>query len=391
MKKINDYIKYLLTLILLEGIKVFAQTTENLSQISSQANQELSNFLPSNSSFVNSTSFSEIIKQSIDKLGYYFINYALPFLFVFGVLTYLTYESKKELNRPLLLIYLIIAFLATEFFHAVIIILALVFVLVLIFVGIHKIFHGITGSIIGSIIVILLAYIVLTNSGSIIGFLPSLAFYILLFILFIIMFIYGYKLSQSSEIKKLSSNMKKLKKIIYHIRTPQDVRDFQNTLRKTVDQFNQSISQIENTSQIEKKLKDLVNTLQNVHLSQQRTSLNIKYLINLLEKFKDNIKDLHSTYRDYIEYLDNEKAEINSHYDDPLRSYLLKILEEEEKKIEDIAKTAYKKYNDLYKQLLLNRQKIIDMAIKDPDKRKINDIFNQIGNLLHNFRNVKNH
>jgi hypothetical protein len=381
MKKINNYIKYLLILILLKNIKVFAQTTENLSQISSQANQELSNLLPSNSSFINSTSFSEIIKQNIDKLGYYFINYAIPFLFVFGILIYLTYESKKELNRPLLLIYLIIAFLATEFFHAVIIILALVFVFILIFIGIHKIFHGITGSIIGSIIVILLVYIVLTNSGSIMGLLSSLAFYILLFILFIIMFIYGYRLSQSSDIKKLLSNMKKLKKIINHINTPKDIRNLQNILRNMVANFNESINKKEN------EFKDLVDTLKNNYLSQQQTSINIIDLINLLEKIRDNIKYLYNIYSHYIDSLNQQENLINSNYSGSLRLRLLEILEKEGKeKIENIAKNAYNKYFNLYQQYLRpNKQKIIDMTIGYSNKNMINKIFNEIVSLLNNF------
>jgi len=44
--KINNYIKYLLTLILLPGINIYAQASENLSQIISQAQQEVSNLTP---------------------------------------------------------------------------------------------------------------------------------------------------------------------------------------------------------------------------------------------------------------------------------------------------------------------------------------------------------
>lgn len=278
MKKINDYIRYLLTLILLEGIKIFAQTTENLSQISSQANQELSNLnLSSNYSFINSTSFSEIIKQSIDKFGYYFINYALPFLIVFGVLSYLTYESKKELNRPLLLIYLIIAFLATEFFHALIIILAVVFVFILIIFGLYKISHNITGSIIGSIIVIILAYIVLTGSGIITGFPFSLAFYILLFILFIFMFIYGYKLSKSVDINKL-------KKLIHHINKPEDVRNFENQVNTYITNFRNTAGSLEQAlTDIQMKLNEFSNLI-NQRKSTQQIIKQIQQILNRLQQ-----------------------------------------------------------------------------------------------------------
>ena len=372
MKKINDYIKYLLTLILLEGIKVFAQTTENLSQISSQANQELSNLnLSYNSSFVNSTYLSEIIKQNIDKLGYYFINYAIPFLFVFGVLTYLTYESKKELNRPLLLIYLIIAFLATEFFHAVIIILALVFTFVLIFVGIHKIFHGITGSIIGSIIVILLAYIVLTNSGSIIGFLPSSAFYILLFILFILISIYAYKLSKSIDINKL-------KKLMYHINKPEDVRNFENQvntyitnfenkarsleqalndIQTKLNEFNNLLNQRQSPQQLRKQIQQILNRLQQQQILPQTLQFQIQILIQtpLQNIPKNNINQIIKQLRTIKQQQQQQLSKQHQQYIGQLikllnqlrqQKQLLKQLKRSKKEIKKLLNDYNKQYKD---------------------------------------------
>jgi len=342
MKKINDYIRYLLTLILLEGIKIFAQTTENLSQISSQANQEVSNFYPSNSSFVNSTFFSEIIKQSIDKLGYYFINYALPFLIVFGVLSYLTYESKKELNRPLLLIYLIIAFLATEFFHALIIILTVVFMFILIIFGLYKISHNITGSIIGSIIVILLASILLTGSGIITGFLFSLAFYILLFILFVTIVILGIrayaKISSSESFKEIEND---IKYVYYKLRKqkPRDIKNFEEPIEKVIEK-------------LEKLLEDTNQKIDELSSELTKSSPNyakIGGLYNDFEKFFKECDDIKQTH------LKNWKEYAIKNYKGLTRSSMLKFLDEKEKYIENLKYRAWTKYSH---EILRDQQKV---------------------------------
>jgi len=326
----------------LEGIKVFAQTTENLSQISSQANQEVSNFYPSNSSFVNSTFFSEIIKQSIDKLGYYFINYALPFLIVFGVLSYLTYESKKELNRPLLLIYLIIAFLATEFFHALIIILTVVFIFILIIFGLYKISHNITGSIIGSIIVIILAYIVLTGSGIITGFPFSLAFYILLFVFFIVIVILGIKayskISSSENFREIERD---IKYVYYKLRKqkPQDIKDFEEPIKEVINNFEQLFKDTD------KKIDELSSKLMN-------NSSNHKEIINLyndIEKFFQECDDIKQTH------LKNWEEYAIKNYKGLTRASMLRFLDEKEKAIERLKYRAWTKYSD---KILRDQQKV---------------------------------
>jgi len=226
MKKINRYIKYLPILILLAGINVYAQTTENLNQIIYQAQQEASGLSP----FFNLSSIinSPIIQSLKNALGSSFLGFAIPFLFVFGLLAFLTYEAKKEINRPLILIYFIIDLLATIFFPAILILLAIILLIVLLLFGLYKLFYTFTrstiGGIAGAIITILIFYSLLTNSSSIKKFSFSTVFYILLFIFFISIFIYGYKASQSSDIKKL-------KKIIYHIQTPQDVKIYKTILQ----------------------------------------------------------------------------------------------------------------------------------------------------------------
>jgi hypothetical protein len=387
MKKINNYIKYLLTLILFGSTKVFAQTTENLRQISSQTNQELSNFLPSNSSFVNSISFSEIMKQNIDKLGYYFINYAIPFLFVFGILTYLTYESKKEINRPLLLIYFIIAFLVTIYFHAVIIILAIVFTFVLIFIGIHKIFHGITGSIIGSIIVILLAYIVLTNSSSIMEFLPSSAFYILLFILFIFIFIYGYKLSQSIDINKL-------KKLMSHIRKPEDVRNFENQVNMYITNFKNRVGSLEQTLiDIQTKLNEFNNFL-NQKQSPQQLKKQIQQILNRLQQQQI----LPQLLQNHIQILiETPLQKISQKQIEQIISQIIQIKQQSPRQHQQYIGQLINLLNQLKQQKQLLKQlkglkKEIKRLINDYNKQykdfndDYNNIINFINNVIRNFQ-----
>jgi hypothetical protein len=368
--RINNYIKYLITLILLTGINIYAQTSENLSQAISQAQQGISNLTPS----LNLTLLNNITSQSWNFL----FNYGLPFLFVFVVFLYLGWEllwkKEGEINRPLLAVFAIIAIFVTYYFNAALIVIATFTGVILLFIWLYKLSHSITGSIIGSIIIIILAYIVLTNGTSIIGFLLSLAFYILLFILFILIFIYAYKLSQSSDIQKL-------KKIIYNIHTPQDVTNLRNTLKNIVANFNQDVSQMKGD------FTNLVNTLQNNYLNQQHPPKNINGLINLLRKIRDNIATFINKYESYKMDLDQIEASINGRYNEPLRSHLLKILEKEGKeKIKNIAVATHQEYLKEYLTLRNNRLQIKNLAISHKNKRTIDKIFNEMENLIHSFR-----
>jgi DNA repair ATPase RecN len=206
------------------------------------------------------------------------------------------------------------------------------------------------------------------------GFLPSLAFYVLLFILFILIFIYVYRLTKSSDLEKL-------KKLVYHIHTPQDITNLQNYLRNIVANFSQDVSQMKGD------FTNLINTLRNKYLSQQHPPTNIKDLINLLRKIRDNINDFISEYENYKKDLDWIEASINRHYNEPLRSHLLKILEEEgKKKITDIAKLTYHEYLQEYQTLRNNRHQIKNLAISHRYKRTIDNIFNEMENLIHSFR-----
>jgi len=372
MIKINDYIRYLLTLILLGSINVYAQTTEDLNQLLSQAGKELPTLSPSSSSPIDPASFSEIIKQNINIFGHVFLDYALPFLFVFGVLTYLAWESRKEINRPLLLIFFIITIITTIYFHSILKIIALGFGFILLIIGIYKIFHGIAKSVLALIFGIVILIVLLTNN---IEFLLSTAFFTFLFILFIIMFIY------SVEVKNKVSHSNDIKKLIYSIRKPEDIKKFENRITNTVNLFKNSINQKKT------EFKTLVSTLQHNYLQHQWRPQQIGGLIDLLEKIRDNVKDFHDEYRKYIEDFNHDEADINSHYNEPIRSHLLKILEEKGKReIKNIARSEYQEYLHIYRQYLRsNRQKIINMAIKKYNKQRISRIFNEIESLLHNF------
>jgi len=375
MMKINRYIKYLPILILLAGINVYAQTTENLNQIVSQAQQEASGLSP----FFNLSSIINppIIKYLTNAFGSSFLGFAIPFLFVFGVLTYITYETKKEINRPLLLIYFIIDLLVTIFYPAILILLAIILAILLLLFGFYKLFHTLTGSTIGgitgAIITTLILYVLLTNGTNIIGFLFSSAFYILLFIFLIFIFIYGYKISQSSDINKL-------KKLIYHIQTPQDAIKFRNDLRSMVNRFEQSIKTLEG------EFSNLVGTLQNNYLNQQRPPRNIDPLIDLLRDIRNNINDFINEYENYKRKLAVLEADINRRHKEPLRSYLLKILEKEGKEeIENKAKTAYSYYEQTYLTLRAQKHNIRNLALNPRYKGIIDNIFNDMNNLLHSF------
>jgi hypothetical protein len=372
MTKINNYIRYILTIILLGSINVYAQTTGDLNQLLSQAGKELPTLSPSSSSPIDPTSFSEIIKQNINIFGHVFLDYALPFLFVFGVLTYLAWESRKEINRPLLLIFFIITIITTIYFHSILKIIALGFGFILLIIGIYKIFHGIAKSVLALIFGIVILIVLLTNN---IELLLSTAFFIFLFILFIIIFIY------SVEVKNKISHSNDIKKLIYSIRKPEDIKKFENRITNTVNLFKTSINQKKT------EFKTLVSTLQHNYLQHQWRPQQIKGLIDLLEKIRDNVKDFHDEYRRYIEDFNHDEADINSYYNEPIRSHLLKILEEKGKReIKNIARSEYQEYLHIYRQYLRsNRQKIINMAIKKYNKQRISRIFDEIESLLHNF------
>jgi len=277
--KINNYIKYLLTLILLPGINIYAQAS-NLNQIISQAQQEASGLSP----FFNLSSIinTPIIKYLTTTLGSSFLGFAIPFLFVFGVLTFITYENKKEINRPLLLIYFIIDLLITIFFPAILILLAIILGVILLIFGFYKLFHTITGSTIGGIagaiitVFIFFGILVRFINNSIVGFL-ALTFLILLSILFPILTIYAFLKSKNEP------STDNIKKLIYHIHKPEDVRFFENQvninvngienmarsldqalndIKNKLDEFESHLQQIGPPGQLKNQIKQLLNQLQ---------------------------------------------------------------------------------------------------------------------------------
>jgi len=368
--KINNYIKYLLILILLQGINIYAQASENLNQIISQAQQEAAGLSPFfNLSFIIN---SPIIKYLTSTLGSSFLGFAIPFLFVFGVLAFLTYEAKKEINRPLILIYFIIDLLITIFFPAILILLAIILVIVLLFFGFYKLFHTLTGSTIGgitgAIITTLILYVLLTNGTNIIGFLFSSAFYILLFIFFIFIFIYGYKVSQSSDIKKL-------KKIIYHIHTPQDARNLKNIIEQTAHNFESDADQIKN------KIDSLINQLPQIG-KPQNVKIKTKPIIKLLGEIKDDLKNFYNTYKQIKIDIKNNEIIINKHYNEPLRSHLLNILYNGEKRINQKAQEVRSECSN---KLLRNKNLIIGLSSNQNYQNTVKGIYKEIENIMNRF------
>ncbi|MFZ8856136.1 MAG: hypothetical protein ACO2OX_03010 [Candidatus Nanopusillus sp.] len=347
MTKINNYIRYLLTLILLGSINVYAQAPGNLSRIISEASQQLSNLSPSSNFYINITSFAEIIKQNINTFGWSFFNYAIPFLFVFGVLTYLAWESRKEINKPLLIIFLVIAGLITVYLHSVLTIIALVFGFILLIIGIHKIFHGITGSIIGFIITIVIITFILTNN---IEFLSSTAFFIFLFVLFIIMVILSIRIrrevTSSKYFKKLTEDLKYLR---YKLKTPQDIRGLKEGVDKTIEDLRKAENDI--ISKINYLNKLLIN------INQQNLSEHDK---NKIEKLYNDIKN---DIKKFFPQCDNVKASIddlekhiNQYYNEPLKSDMLNFLNIKEREIDSIKRKVWSEYSSkiLPKEKLIN-------------------------------------
>jgi len=330
MTKINNYIRYLLTLILLGSINVYAQIPD-LRQVTSQASQELSKLLPSSTFPIDTTSFAEIINQNINTFGWLFFDYALPFLFIFGVLTYLAWESRKEISRPLLIIFLIIAGLTTVYFHGVLTIIALVFGFILLIIGIHKIFHGITGSIIGFIITIVIVYFILTNN---IEFLFSTTFFIFLFVLFIIMIILGIKIHRevksSKYFKKLTKDLKYLR---YKLKTPRDIKGLKEGVNKTIEDLRMAG-------------KDTINKIN--ELNRLLTNINKQDLSN------DNKKEIERLYIDIKTFfyqfdkvrasIDDLRKLINSYYSGPAKKYLLSFLDRKKREINSIMGSVWFAY-----------------------------------------------
>jgi phosphate/sulfate permease len=364
--KINNYIKYLLTLILLPGINIYAQASENLSQVASQAQQEVSNLTPPlNLSFLNPIT---------SQFWYYFFNYGLTYLLAFGIITFLGWEllwkKEGEINRPLLLVFAIIAFFITYYLHATLIALAIFAGVILLFIWLYKLIHSVTGSIIGTIIVVLLAYIVLTSGGSITGLLSSVVFYILLFIFFIFIFIYGYKLSQSNKTKKL----------LYHIYKPQDIKNLENSIKQDVQDFENVVRR--QTSQLKKYAFALKSIINNRQISNQDK---IKKIKRLLRNIRQTIINFQNNYTTYKTRINNYETIIRKRYNEPTRSILLQILKKEEGEIDIQAHNAHREFMSTYHQEVQPLQQTIIKIAKKNDRKTIRKIYNDIENILGGF------
>ncbi len=375
MKKTNNYIKYLLTLILLGSINVYAQTTGDLSQLLSQAGKELSTLSLSSSSPINSESFAEIIKQNINIFGHFFLDYALPFLFVFGVLTYLAWESRKEINRPLLLIFFIITIITTIYFHSILKIIALGFGVILLIVGIYKIFHGIAKSVLALIVGIIILIVLLTNN---IEFLLSAVFFIFLFILFIILFIY------SVEVKNKLPHSNEIKKLIHHIHKPEDIKDFENQVNTYITNFRNKAISIEQTlNNIQTKLGEF-DSLLNQRQSLQQLRRQIQQILNRLQQSLP--QQLQGQIQNLIQ---SPLRQISQKQIRQIISQLRQIKQQLPRKHQQYIRQLINLLNQLrqQKQLLKRLKKLkreIKTLLKDYDKRyrNFNDDYNHIVNFV---------
>jgi len=345
--KINNYIKYLLILILLQGINIYAQASENLNQIISQAQQEAAGLSPFfNLSFIIN---SPIIKYLTSTLGSSFLGFAIPFLFVFGVLAFLTYEAKKEINRPLILIYFIIDLLITIFFPAILILLAIILAIVLLFFGFYKLFHTLTGSTIGgitgAIITTLILYVLLNNGTNIIGFLFSSAFYILLFMFFIAIVIFGIRahaeISSSKSFKKIAND---IKYVYYKLKTPQDIKGLKEGVNKTIEDLKNAENDI--IDKINKLNKLLIN------INQQNLS---KKTRNKIERLYTDIKTFFYQCDKVKVFIDDWKKNINQYYSGPVKSDMLNFLNRKEQEIDLIKR----KVGLVYSSKILPKERLI--------------------------------
>ncbi len=407
MKIINNYIKYLLTLlilILLGSITVYAQTTGDLSQIISQANQQLSNLFPSSTSSIDHSSFSKIIKQNIDKFIYYFINYAIPFLFVFLLLVFLTREAKgdesdREISRPLLLLYLIMAFLVTIFFHSVLIVLAIVFTIILAIVGLYKLFHRLTGSniglIIGFFVAIVILFVILIND-SLKEFLSSTAYFILLFVLFIIIFILGIRAHRriSQYINKIKKDLDDIYRIIIGPKKPQEIQEVPKEIQELAKEIVNKFEDAANNKDfgIISKIDKLNGLLNELKMSRKLDKNNIRNLVNLSKEIKDNYKNFTSEYNMIKEKFRNLYGLIERQYNEPIKSKILGVVRETEEKIDHIKREVDFVYTHKYLQNEDLRRKILNMWYKKNIEKdiikKLREYIEKSQEELKNFENT---
>jgi chromosome segregation ATPase len=216
------------------------------------------------------------------------------------------------------------------------------------------------------------------------GFLPSSAFYILIFILFILIFIYGYKLSQSIDINKL-------KKLIHHINKPEDVRNFENQvniyitnfenkarsleqaltdIQMKLNEFSNLLNQRQSTQQLRKQIQQILNRLQQQQILPQLLQYKIQILIQA---------SLQNIRKKDIENLINELRNIKQQQ---------QLSNQNQKDIGKLIKLI-NLLNQLGQQKQLLRQlkrskKEIKKLLKDFDKqyKDFNDDYNNIVNFI---------
>jgi chromosome segregation ATPase len=307
----------------------------------------------------------------------------MPFLFVFGILYYLTKEANKEMNRPLLLIYIIIALFVTKILHDILLIPALIFIPILIIVVFYKIFRGITGSIIGFLTAIAILYGVLTNN-SLEEFLSPTDYFILLFVLFITIFILSIKIGkdllQSKGVKQL---MKDIKELSYLINKPEDIRKLEEHINKTIEDFGEFAKGLNG------KIEDLGKALypQNQQQNQQnQNQKNIQDIIEEIKKVRESYDELQKAYENILNYINDIEKNINI-YDETIRPQISNFLNKKKKELFDIKNSVDIKYNSILNSP--RAKQIINRILAEQISQKTRQISQNVARRLQRIQNLK--
>jgi ABC-type transporter Mla subunit MlaD len=309
----------------------------------------------------------------------------MPFLFVFGILYYLTKEAGKEMNRPLLLIYIIIALFVTKILHDILLIPALISIPILIIVVFHKIFRGITGSIIGFLTAITILFGVLTNN-SLEEFLSPTGYFIFLFVLFITIFILSIKIGkdllQSKGVKQLR---KDIKEFSYFINKPENIRELEEHINRTIEHFSQLAGDLNvKIGNIRKALQNLSNP----H-NQQHNQQDIQNTIKEIEEITTSYKNLQEYYDTILKYINNIKNNINI-YDEAIRPHISNFLKKKIEELNMIKNSVDARYN-----LILNTPQakqiinfLLTRQISEDIAKKLQSITEQIKKLENIFKKI---
>jgi len=204
-------------------------------------------------------------------------------------------------------------------------------------------------------------------NNSIVGFL-GLTSLILLFIFFLILIIYALL-----KIKNEPST-NNIKKLVYHIHRPEDVRKLKNRIEQTVHIVENYADQIKN------KIDYLINQLPTGKA--QNAQINPNQIKKLLEDIKNDIDNFYNNYRQVKRDIKDAEFIINKHYNEPSRRYLLNILNDGEKRIN---LSAHEVRSECSNKLLPNKNLIIRLSSSQNYQNAVIGIYKEIENIMNRF------